>query len=136
MTRARNTILVIDDSALVRKQIKDALAGAGHPTIEAADGEEGLRLLEGGDVALVITDFMMPKMSGLELIGAIRRNPSCADVPIIVLSTLGTGTLVQQGWDLGVKAWLKKPFKPNMLVSAVASLLPSDGEGEAARCAS
>jgi two-component system chemotaxis response regulator CheY len=130
---------VVDDSSFVRKQVRDALVGAGYRTIEAADGEAGLRLFESEDVALVITDFMMPKMSGIELIGAIRRSPSRADVPILVLSTLGTGALVREARELDVKAWLKKPFKPSMLVSAVASLLsPSSPaeSGESTRCAS
>jgi two-component system chemotaxis response regulator CheY len=117
------TVLVVDDSALVRRQVTDALARQGVATVTASEGRHALELLATTDIAVVITDFMMPTMTGLELIAAIRSGSVRADVPIVVLSTLGSGNLVQQGWDLGVKAWIKKPFKPEMLAAAVVSLL-------------
>ena len=131
----KKTILVVDDSALVRRQVRDALTGAGYDTVEARNGREALAAFEGHHFDLVITDFMMPEMSGLELIQAIRESAVRSTVPVVVLSTLATGPLVQQGWDLGVKAWLKKPFKPGMLVSAIAALLDPERNGEVA-CAS
>jgi two-component system chemotaxis response regulator CheY len=121
--RIGNTVLVVDDSALVRKQVTDALERQGFDTVAVSDGRRALEVLAAAEISLVITDFMMPTMTGLELIAAIRGGSAHADVPIVVLSTLASGNLVQQGWDLGVKAWIKKPFKPEMLVSAVLSLV-------------
>lgn len=121
--RIGKTVLVVDDSALVRKQVTDALDRQGFDTVAVSDGRRALEVIASTEIAVVITDFMMPTMTGLELIAAIRGGAAHADVPVVVLSTLGSGNLVQQGWDLGVKAWIKKPFKPEMLVSAVASLV-------------
>jgi two-component system chemotaxis response regulator CheY len=136
VTTEQKTVLIIDDSALVRRQVREALASAGYDAIEAHDGVEALASLRVRDVALVITDFTMPQMSGLELIQSIRGGIVQSGVPIIVLSTLATGSLVQQGWDAGVHAWLKKPFKPAMLLSAVASVLTKAVERGAAACGS
>jgi two-component system chemotaxis response regulator CheY len=116
-------ILLIDDSSLVRRQVTAALEGQGYEFVEASDGPEALQVLDANEIALVITDFTMPKMSGLELIEQIRSRPTRSDVPIIVLSTQAKVDLVERGWHLGVKAWLKKPFKPGMLASAVQSLI-------------
>lgn len=123
MSPAGGTVLVVDDSALVRKKVVEALAGVGLDAVEATDGEDALAVLERLPVVLVITDFMMPKMNGSELIEAMRQRASWAALPVIVLSTVGQGGLVEQGWKLGVKAWLKKPFKPELLAAAALSLL-------------
>ncbi len=124
MSTVRGTVLVVDDSALVRRKVTEALTGVGLDAVEAADGEEALAALARHEVALVITDFMMPKMSGAELIEAIRESASCAHLPVIVLSSVGKGGAVDQGWKLGVKAWLKKPFKPELLAAALSLLAP------------
>jgi len=116
-------ILIIDDSALVRRQVIAALEVTGYGIVEACDGQEALNALDVHDIVLVITDFTMPKMSGLELIERIRVHATCSEVPIVVLSTQTKVDLVERGWALGVKAWLKKPFKPGLLASAVQSLV-------------
>jgi two-component system chemotaxis response regulator CheY len=119
------TVLVIDDSSLVRRQVRAALEASGVSIVEAADGLAALELLAAREVHLVITDFTMPRMSGIELLEALRSQATQREVPVIVLSTQGQAALVQRGWELGVKAWLKKPFKPALLASAVLSLLPT-----------
>jgi CheY-like chemotaxis protein len=119
----RKRILVIDDSSLVRRQVTVALEGKGYEIVQAPDGPTALEILGAQPIALVITDFTMPRMSGLELIELIRAHPTSSDVPIIVLSTQTKVDLVARGQHLGVKAWLKKPFKAALLASAVESLM-------------
>jgi two-component system chemotaxis response regulator CheY len=114
---------VIDDSSLVRRQVTAALEGKGYDVVQAPDGPEALAILGAEAIALVITDFTMPKMSGIELIERVRAHPTCSNVPIIVLSTQTRVDLVERGVHLGVKAWLKKPFKAALLASAVESLM-------------
>jgi len=135
MVDDQRPLLVIDDSALARRQVKEALASAGYGVVETDDGAAALEVLRRGEVRLVITDFMIPGMSGVELITSIRATPGCEDLPIVVLSTLGNGAVVEQAWPLGVEAWLKKPFKREILLSAIASLL-RERERRAEACGS
>ncbi|MCU0686820.1 MAG: response regulator [Polyangiaceae bacterium] len=125
MSGERGTVLVVDDSAFVRKKVTEALAGAGFGAVEAADGVEALAVLARHEVVLVITDFLMPKMSGSELISAIREHEPWAQLPVIVLSTVGNGGVVEPGWERGVTVWLRKPYKPELLVAAALSLVAS-----------
>lgn len=116
-------VLVVDDSAFVRAQVRTALAALGVVVIEAGDGVDALAMLGQHEIALLITDFMMPRMTGLELIEQMRSSPATACIATLILSTQATSNFVEHGAALGVRAWLKKPFKAPMLLAAVASLL-------------
>jgi two-component system chemotaxis response regulator CheY len=116
-------ILVVDDSASVRQQVGLALTQAGYAVIEAGDGLEGLSMLERGGVAMVICDVNMPRMNGLEMVEAIKRDPKHASLPIVVLTTEGHPALVERAKKAGAKGWIVKPFKAELMVSAVSRLV-------------
>lgn len=82
------TILLVDDSRFLRTANERALAKAGHTVITASDGEEGLRLLSEHRPDLVILDLMLPKLSGVDLLRAMRKDPVTAETPVMVLSSL------------------------------------------------
>lgn len=116
-------ILIVDDSATVRQQVGLALSQAGYTVLEAADGAEGLAVLDKDDVALVICDVNMPRMNGLEMLEQLKRNPRHAAIPIVMLTTEGHPALVDRAKKAGAKGWIVKPFKAELMISAVVKLV-------------
>jgi two-component system, chemotaxis family, chemotaxis protein CheY len=114
-------ILVVDDSAMLRRQVGAALTAAGYATCEAADGVEALRML--ADIALIVCDVNMPRMNGIELLVELVRDPKTALIPVVMLTTEGHPDLIQRAKALGAKGWLIKPFKPELLRSLIAKVL-------------
>jgi two-component system chemotaxis response regulator CheY len=116
-------VLVVDDSATIRQQVRMALAQAGFDVVEAADGEDGIAKIRGdSQIAAVICDINMPKKTGLELIEEVRAGGPNSQVPIVMLTTEGQPAMVQRAKQAGAKGWIIKPFKPALLVAAVQKL--------------
>lgn len=117
-------ILVVDDSPTVRKHVEQALAGSGYAVIEAADGVEGSETLASDDqIGLVILDVNMPRMGGLEMLEKVKANGAHASLPIIMLTTEGGKGMIERAKAAGARGWVVKPFKPELLMSAVTKLL-------------
>ena len=117
-------ILVIDDSETIRQQVKQALAAAGYDIVEAVDGVDGLEKLRAmGDLDMALCDVNMPRMNGLDMIAELQRSGS--KVPVLMLTTEGQPSLIKRAREAGAKGWIVKPFKPELLVSAVAKLIAS-----------
>ena len=117
------TIITVDDSASVRQMVSFTLKGAGYTVIEASDGKDALAKLTGNKADMVITDLNMPNMNGIELIKALRANPSYKFVPIVLLTTESQDTKKQEGKAAGATGWIVKPFKPEQLLSVVKKVL-------------
>ena len=116
-------VLIVDDSATIRQQVRMALSPAGFDIIEAADGEDGLaQIRNDAGIAAVICDVNMPKKNGLELIEELKAGGPNSHVPIVMLTTEGQPALVQRAKKAGAKGWIVKPFKPNLLVTAIQKL--------------
>jgi two-component system, chemotaxis family, chemotaxis protein CheY len=116
-------VLIVDDSASVRQQVRLALSPAGFEVVEAADGEEGLaRIRSDSTISAVICDVNMPKKSGLELLDELKAGGPNSQVPIVMLTTEGQHALVQRAKQAGAKGWIVKPFKANLLVAALQRL--------------
>ena len=81
-------ILIVDDSRFLRLANERALTKAGHKVTSACDGEEGLRLAGESQPDLLVLDMLLPKVSGPEVLRAIRANPETAKIPVMVLSGL------------------------------------------------
>ena len=114
-------ILVADDESRMRKLVSDFLSKKGYKIIEAADGAEAVdKFIEIKDIALVITDVMMPKMDGWEVLKEIREY---SKVPVIMLTAKGEERDELQGFDLGADEYISKPFSPKILVARVDALL-------------
>jgi two-component system, chemotaxis family, chemotaxis protein CheY len=115
-------ILVVDDSETVRQQVRQALESAGYEVIEAADGMDGFETIRTApDLALVLCDINMPRMTGLEMLLALKGQ--APEVPILMLTTEGQPSLIRRARDAGAKGWIVKPFKPDLLLAAVAKLI-------------
>jgi two-component system chemotaxis response regulator CheY len=103
-------ILVVDDSATVRKFVSASLTMQGFNVIAACDGMDALEKLPSWTFDLVITDLNMPNMDGFELIRSLRGNPQYKELPIIILSSLDDSTSIQTGKGVGASSYLMKPF--------------------------
>jgi two-component system chemotaxis response regulator CheY len=107
--------LCVDDSATMRRIVVNALKSIGiSDVLEAGDGKEALAKCD-GSVELVITDWNMPTMGGLELTKALRANPATAKVPILMVTTRSVKEDILQAVEAGVNSYILKPFTPQVL---------------------
>jgi len=93
-------ILIVDDSRFLRIANERALTRVGYQVLACADGEEGLRLATEQKPDLIVLDMMLPKLSGPDLLHALRKNPSTATIPVMVLTSLpqaNEGRLISEG---------------------------------------
>ncbi len=116
-------ILLVDDSASIRQVAGIALRRAGYETVEAANGKEALGLLDGNKLNLIISDVNMPVMNGIEFLKAVKQHPTSKFTPVVMLTTEAGDDLKAQGKAAGAKAWIVKPFQPQMLLDAVSKLI-------------
>jgi len=116
-------VLVVDDSGMVRQQVRRALSAAGFTVVEAENGAEALsQLTEHPDVGMVITDVNMPTMTGLEFLERVHEERAEHMPPVVLLTTEGQRQLIERARALGAKGWVVKPFKADLLVAAVRKL--------------
>jgi two-component system, chemotaxis family, chemotaxis protein CheY len=125
-------VLVVDDSRTVRQQLGVVLLDAGYEVIEAADGLEGAeKIAAHPDVALVICDVNMPKMSGIEMLTLVKKDARNANLNVLMLTTEGQPALIQRAKAAGARGWIVKPFKPDLLLATVKKLAGAAIEGPA-----
>jgi two-component system chemotaxis response regulator CheY len=115
-------ILIVDDSASVRQVAGMALTRAGYEVVEAKDGVDGVAKLD-GKLHLIISDVNMPRMDGIEFLKAVKANPNYKFTPVIMLTTEAGEAKKNEGRAAGAKAWIIKPFQPQILLDAVAKLV-------------
>ena len=116
-------ILIVDDSKTFRQQLSFTLGKSGFEVIEAEDGVDGIAKLKGNPgVALIISDVNMPNMNGLEMLEAIKKDASFANLPVIMLTTEGGVEMIERAKKASAKGWLVKPFLPDQLVSAATKM--------------
>jgi two-component system, chemotaxis family, chemotaxis protein CheY len=115
------TVMIVDDSLMVRQQVGSALTAAGIHVLEAQDGKDALaKLATAPGTSLIVLDVNMPNMNGIELLQRLRAQGS--RVPVIMLTTEGEPRMMQEAKALGARGWIIKPFKPELLVAAVRKL--------------
>ena len=116
-------ILLVDDSASVRTVAGIALRGAGYEVLEASNGQEGLSKLNGDKIHLIISDVNMPVMDGITFLKEVKRHPNYRFTPVIMLTTEAGEDKKQEGRAAGAKAWIVKPFQPQLMLDAVSKLI-------------
>lgn len=117
------TIMIVDDSASLRQVVGIALKGAGYDVLEGCDGTDALAKLTGQKVHLIISDVNMPRMDGITFVSTVKQMPAYKFTPVIMLTTESEESKKRQGQAAGAKAWVVKPFKPELLLNAVQKLV-------------
>jgi putative two-component system response regulator len=112
-------ILIVDDEDIARAMLSNALVRAGHEVVVTTNGEEALDLLRRGDVRLVITDWEMPVMNGLDLCRAIRRRDCGGYAYVILLTSRGESAEIVEGMSAGADDFIVKPFNHAELMARV-----------------
>jgi two-component system chemotaxis response regulator CheY len=108
--------LVIDDSAVTRRIIKQILDPLGFEVFEAGDGQEGLnRVRDLDQLDLVLVDWNMPVMDGIEFLHAVRAQEALARLPILMVSTNNDADSVATSLRAGATEYIMKPFTPGMM---------------------
>lgn len=120
-------VLVVDDDATVREVVVDYLRAAGHEVREAVDGSGALAAVRDERADLVVLDVMMPGLDGLEV---CRRLRVTSDVPIVLLTALGSEQDRVVGLEIGADDYVTKPFSPRELVLRVDSILRRAAGGD------
>jgi len=103
-------ILIIEDEELMRKTLEFRLKKDGYEVQLAKDGREGVEMGQSGEFDLIISDIMMPFVSGLEIVSRIRANPKTRETPIIMLSAVGLENVILEAFELGADDFITKPF--------------------------
>ncbi len=117
------TILVCDDSILVRRQLRDLLEELGCRVIEAKNGLEGVKLYKEENPHATFMDIVMPVMDGLELLRNLRANRATKGVGFILVTGKPTPELVAKGRSLGMNNMIKKPFTTAQLKACIEQVV-------------
>ena len=118
-------LLVVEDEAFLRDLYIEILSDEGFEIDSAADGQEGLAKIQQGGYDLVLLDIVLPKMDGIEVLKALKKNPAKKpNGPIVMLTNLGQEAVISEGVALGVRGHIiKSDYTPDQLIHEVKELL-------------
>ena len=111
-------VLVVDDSAVMRKIIKKNIADSGMVVsdyIDAGDGKQALDAVSKNDIDLILCDWNMPNMSGIEFVKTLRSLNLPKKIPVIMITTEGSDAKVNEAKESGADGYLTKPFTPDQI---------------------
>ncbi len=114
-----NSILLIEDEALIQEMIKEVLEIEGYNVITASDGKTAIEKFEQNDISLVILDIMIPKIDGFSVLRKIRKQ---SNIYVIILSAREMEDDILFAYELGADDYITKPFSPKILTSRVNNL--------------
>jgi DNA-binding response OmpR family regulator len=120
-------ILIAEDEALILQTLELKLKKEGYEVIGCVDGLDALQKIDSEQPDLIITDIMMPYMSGLEVVRKVKNDLASKNIPVIVLSTMGQESIVEEAFDLGADDYLKKPFSLSELTIRIKKLAKKNG---------
>jgi DNA-binding response OmpR family regulator len=117
------TVLVIDDDPVILELLRVNFEIEGFDVICATDGEEGFRRAQADHPDVVISDIMMPRRDGLQLLNDLKSDPETQGLPVILLSAKAQRNEVQQGLDMGADDYITKPFDPLELIDRLNAVM-------------
>ena len=121
---AEKKILVVDDETFILNLLRNGLTENGFEVITADNGFDAILAVEEQRPDCVISDIMMPRLSGLDFLKALKNNKVTKGVPVILISAMDQAEMVQQGLDMGAVDYITKPFKINEIVGKLRHHLP------------
>ena len=120
---SKKRILVVDDSASIRREVSETLSGAGFEVIEAENGVVGAeRIASEPDLSLVLCDIHMPRLNGLEMVAQVKSKPEHESLPVLMLTSETQPAFIKKAKEVGARGWVVKPFAPSQLIAAVSKL--------------
>jgi signal transduction histidine kinase len=123
LAEAQRTVLVVEDDDEIRRFIAGFLRADGFRVLEASQGEEGIAKARTGYPDVVVSDVMMPVMSGVQMVQALRSHPETVDLPVILLTARNEMDATLHGLGAGANDYVGKPFRPRELVARVETQL-------------
>jgi two-component system response regulator len=114
-------ILIVDDEPFNIDYLEQELEDMGYTTISAANGEEGLTLVERESPDMILLDIMMPVMNGFEMLKQLKSKKAWRDIPVVVISAMDDMSHVAKGIELGAEDFLPKPFEPILLKARLSA---------------
>jgi two-component system chemotaxis response regulator CheY len=123
----RKTILIVEDSDVMRSFLAASLEGLPYDVVEAPTGFEALKVLPHHPLAMIVTDINMPDINGLELIAFIKKHPQYSSLPVLVISTERSEEDRNRALALGATDYLVKPFDMEPFRSKVLACLGEQG---------
>lgn len=123
MLSQRERLLVVDDSAAIRHLVSDCLKRQGFQVTTAVDGQDGLEKALASKPELILTDYDMPRMTGFELVVALRKNAETRDIPLVMLTARDTKRDQAQMRAAGLSSYLVKPFGTDKCIALVERVL-------------
>ena len=132
-------VLVVDDSLPMRSVIKKTIKASGFKVgqiFDASNGKEALNVLKQEWLDLVLTDYNMPDMDGLELIKEMKRDDALEAIPVVMVTTEGSRQRVKEFLENGASDYIKKPFTPEEIRTKLNQIMgeAEDGEGDTDFC--
>lgn len=118
-------VIIADDSRLVRGIVEKTVASAGFEALPAGNGRDALNILETDykDVRIVLLDWNMPVLNGIDVIKNMRRDDRFKEIPVLMVSTESEESRIQEAIDAGAQGYLTKPFTPEQLKDAIRHVL-------------
>jgi len=126
-------ILIVDDSIPMRAVIKKTIKASGFNVgeiFEAADGREALEIMRREWLDLVVSDYNMPGMNGLEMLEEMKKDEVLRSVPVVMVTTEGSRERVDLFMKIGVTDYVKKPFTPEEVRSKLDRIMGEDENGQ------
>jgi two-component system response regulator VicR len=120
----KSKILIVDDEPLIRDALAFKLTKDGYEVETAEDGEKAIQKIEAQEYDIIISDVMMPFISGFELVKILKERGTNA--PVLMLTSLNSETAVLKAFDLGADDFMTKPFSPNELSMRIKKLLTNN----------
>jgi len=117
------TVLVIDDDPVIVELLRVNFEIEGFEVVVAADGPEGLARAASAQPDVILSDIMMPRMDGLEVVTTLKTGAATRHIPVILLSAKAQNAEVQQGLDAGADDYVTKPFDPLELIDRVNAVV-------------
>jgi two-component system alkaline phosphatase synthesis response regulator PhoP len=124
----KRKVLVVDDEEVIRKFLKIHLGKWGYEVEEASDGEEAVGRLRRENLDLLISDVLMPRKDGWELLKEVRSNQRTRELPVILLTAKNEDTDMFKGYGLGANYYLTKPFTKAQLLYGVQLMFGGNAE--------
>jgi len=123
MNNMSKQILIVDDSESIREVLAFSIANAGYDVLVACDGLDALKFFDGRTIDLVLTDYHMPNMNGLDLIVKVRQMEAYKFLPILVLTTENQMIIMKEAKESGATGWLTKPFNTERLLQTLRKVI-------------